>query len=176
MASKSDLACCLFPGWDGEQLFQQQMLPKHNTSLSPCYALMLWLCPTGAPLISLTTLLCPDPTGTVPGSRFQESSVTLLREEHVNARLPCLYLPLTCQVAFAGQRELGCMDWNSLIPPVLLLGPDILRKYSQRGRSEHSALFLFSSIEVYTTGDFFPPVFSFCSLGINTIFSLCLLA
>lgn len=128
-----------------------------HTSVSPCYALMVWLCPAGAPLIALTTLLlCPAPTGTVPGSLFQERSFMVLREEPVNARLLCLCLPLTCQVAFAGQRVLGCMNWNSLLAPVPLLGPDILRKYSQRGRSKHTALFLFSSIKVNITGDFSP--------------------
>lgn len=44
-----------------------------HTSVSPCYALMVWLCPAGAPLIALTTLLlCPAPTGTVPGSVSRE--------------------------------------------------------------------------------------------------------
>lgn len=144
-----------------------------NTSLSPCHALMMWLWPAGAPLISLTTLLCPDPAGTAPGSLFQENSVMLLREEH------------ECQVALpvSAINLPGCLCWAKgarlcelKFPLTPSAAPGVLTSWESTAKEEgQSILHYFFNWSIYYWL-FFRPVFSPISVSAVWFlipFSLC---
>lgn len=131
-----------------------------NTSLSPCYALMVWLCPAGAPLISLSTLLCPDPAGTDPGSLLQENSVMLLRECQAVLPVSTIHLPgCLCWAKRAGLYELKFPHTPSAIPR-----PWHPEKVQPKRRVRaYCTIFIFFNWSIYYWG-LFPP-FQFLQSG-----------
>lgn len=176
MASKSDLACCLFPGWDGEQLFQQQMLPKHQHLHVPL------LCSNGVTLPCRSPSNFPHHPSLSWPNRFS-SWLSVSREFSCAVeRGAC-----ECQAALpvSAINLPGCLCWAKraglcelkfpLTPSATPRAWHPEKAQPKREVRAYCTILIFFNCRRYYWW-FFPPVFSFCSLGFNTIFSLCLLA